>query len=234
MVWLSLFAAAMGFLETAVVVYLRELYYPRGFNFPLVVIPNRVAVVEFWREFATIIMLIGAGIMAGRSRLSRFACFLVAFAIWDLFYYIFLYVLIGWPQSLFTWDILFLIPVPWTGPVIAPCLVALGLLIFGACIVYYNDKLSRLTISAPQWLLLIAGVVIIILSFAWDYLSITTGSRSFIWTIHANTSLFEEIKTYVPQQFNWLIFFTGLALCATGMLLCQKQWCHQSNKKTTL
>ena len=73
----------MGFLETSVVVYLRELYYPKGFTFPLVIIPNKIAVVEFWREIATIVMLVGAGIIAGKTRLSRFAYFIIAFAIWD-------------------------------------------------------------------------------------------------------------------------------------------------------
>ncbi|MBK6833902.1 MAG: hypothetical protein IPG89_06345 [Bacteroidetes bacterium] len=66
-------------------------------------------------------MLVGAGIIAGKTRLTRFAYFIIAFAIWDIFYYVFLYVLLQWPESLFTWDILFLVPVPWTGPVIAPC-----------------------------------------------------------------------------------------------------------------
>lgn len=89
LIWISLFAIAMGFLETSVVVYLRELYYPRGFKFPLVIIPNKIAVVEFWREIATIVMLVGAGIIAGKTRLSRFAYFIIAFAIWDIFYYCF-------------------------------------------------------------------------------------------------------------------------------------------------
>ncbi len=93
-IWISLFAIAMGFLETSVVVYLRELYYPEGFTFPLVIIPNKIAVVEFWREIATIIMLVGAGIIAGKTRLTRFAYFIIAFAIWDIFYYVFLYVLL--------------------------------------------------------------------------------------------------------------------------------------------
>ncbi|MBS1637628.1 MAG: hypothetical protein JST26_17065 [Bacteroidetes bacterium] len=216
LLWLSLFAIAMGFLETSVVVYLRELYYPQGFNFPLVIIPNKIAVVEFWREFATIIMLIGAGYMCGHNRLTRFAYFLIAFAIWDIFYYIFLYILIQWPQSLFTWDILFLIPVPWTGPVIAPCLVASGLIVFGLYILYFTDRLSHTAINPTQWMLLILGVVVVILSFVWDYLTVAANSGSFIWTIHSDSSLFEELKSYVPNRFNWLIFSTGMVLSAVG------------------
>ena len=100
--WLSLFAIAMGFMETAVVVYLRALYYPAGFTVPLVIIPNSIAITEFWREFATIIMLICIGFIYGKTKFSRFAYFIVAFAIWDIFYYLFLYVFLGWPQTLFS------------------------------------------------------------------------------------------------------------------------------------
>jgi hypothetical protein len=147
LLWISLFAIAMGFLETSVVVYLRELYYPEGFTFPLVIIPNKIAVVEFWREIATIIMLVGAGIIAGKTRLTRFAYFIIAFAIWDIFYYVFLYVLLQWPESLFTWDILFLVPVPWTGPVIAPCLVSLGMILFGLIIIYFTERQIKIHIK---------------------------------------------------------------------------------------
>jgi hypothetical protein len=34
-IWLAVFSMAMGYLESAVVVYLRKLYYPDGFKFPL-------------------------------------------------------------------------------------------------------------------------------------------------------------------------------------------------------
>ncbi|CAN5476760.1 hypothetical protein BH10BAC1_BH10BAC1_14060 [soil metagenome] len=123
-IWLTVFSIAMGFLETSIVVYLRKLYYPAGFEFPLVPVPIDIATTEFWREVATIIMLIGAGVMAGKNATQRFVFFLYSFAIWDIFYYVFLKLLRNWPESLFTWDILFLIPVPCVGPVIAPCIVS--------------------------------------------------------------------------------------------------------------
>jgi hypothetical protein len=224
LLWISLFAIAMGFLETSVVVYLRALYYPKGFDFPLTVIPNNIAVTEFWREFATIIMLVGAGIIAGKTKLSRFACFIMAFAIWDIFYYVFLYVLIEWPQSLFTWDILFLIPCPWTGPVIAPCLVAAGMILLGWMIIYYEEKNGKVRINYKQWTLLIGGVCIIIFSFMWDYISLTWGASADVWTLFSKNNLFEELKTYMPAQFNWLLFFAGLACSAAGMLSCYLSW----------
>src|SRR6201998_1661345 len=111
MIWLTAFSIAMGFLETAVVIYLRKLYYPHGFQFPLVPIDNDIAMVEFLREAATIIMLLGIGIIAGKNTSQKFGIFIYCFAVWDIFYYVFLKLLLGWPESLFTWDILFIIPV---------------------------------------------------------------------------------------------------------------------------
>ena len=123
-VWLTLFSIAMGFLESAVVQYLREISYPGGFEFPLVPIDNRLAVTEVIRESATIMMLIAVSCLSGRTLSERFAWFLYCFAVWDIFYYIFLKFLIGWPASFMTWDVLFLIPAPWVGPVIAPVIVS--------------------------------------------------------------------------------------------------------------
>lgn len=214
--WIVLFSIAMGFLEAAVVIYLRELYYPQGFDFPLTAIPGNIAVVEFWREVATIIMLVGTGIVAGKTRLSRFACFIIAFAVWDLFYYVFLYALINWPQSVFTWDILFLIPVPWVGPVIAPCIIALEMIVLGVMIVYFEDRHQNVKLSASQWLLLIGGVLIVIISFTTDYIEQVSGSNT-SWNIFSESQLFEELKTYVPRQFCWWLFWTGDMLCALGV-----------------
>ena len=87
--WLTMFSIAMGYLETAIVVYIRKLYYPEGFTFPLVPISHDIAVTEFWREAATIIMLAGIGILSGKNASQRFVFFLYAFAIWDIFYYVF-------------------------------------------------------------------------------------------------------------------------------------------------
>ena len=118
--WITVFAIAMGFLETAVVVYLRVLLYPGGFSFPLAIMPHSLAIIEIYREAATLVMLIGIGYLSGKNGTTRFAFFLYAFAVWDLFYYVFLKIFIHWPESWMTWDILFLIPTNWVGPVVAP------------------------------------------------------------------------------------------------------------------
>lgn len=210
-VWLTVFSIAMGFLETSVVVYLRKLYYPEGFKFPLIPVTRDIATTEFFREIATIIMLIGAGVMAGKNAVQRFVFFLYSFAIWDIFYYVFLKVLLNWPESFFTWDILFLVPVPWVGPVIAPCLVSLSMIVLTFVVVYFQEKGKHVYISFKEWILLIVGSITAILSFMWDYLLYISnyGADQGIWTLSSNKNMFDEVKNYVPQEFNWWLFGMG-------------------------
>jgi hypothetical protein len=125
------FAAAFAFVESSVVVYLRELYYPEGFAFPLKpgIVP--LIAVELARELATMIMLITVAMIAWKTPWPRFAGFLIAFGVWDVFYYIWLKIILNWPSSLLDWDILFLIPIPWIGPVIAPVFVSIVMMAGG-------------------------------------------------------------------------------------------------------
>ena len=216
LVWVTLFAVAMGFLETSVVVYLRALYYPNGFNFPLKPIPIFIAKVEFFREAATIIMLLGCGIMAGKTPLQRFAYFVLAFAIWDLCYYLFFYVCLSWPQSLADPDILFLIPVPWVGPVWAPCLLSLLMIVGALYIIFQTEKNKSFKVSKKQWLLMIGGALICMVSFMWDYLASTLNSTP--WSLFSSTALFSDINIYVPASFNSLLFFTGFISMCTSLI----------------
>ena len=208
-IWVSLFAIAMGFMESAVVIYLRELYYKTGFEFPLKQISPFIAKIEFFREIATIIILVGCGIMAGKNKLQRFAYFVLAFAIWDIFYYVFLYVCLGWPQALSTWDILFLIPVPWVGPVWAPCLLSLLMIVGSLFVINKIDKQPDYKVSHSFWWLLISGAVVCIVSFMWDYLCFIKGD---CWSVKSDKNLFSEIDAYVPTTFNSSLFFAGFLL----------------------
>jgi hypothetical protein len=134
LVALAAFAVAMGYLEAASVVYLREVY---GMTDPLQGLPAEPAwliTVEVGREAATIVMLAAAGWMAGWQRASRIGGFLVAFGIWDIAYYGWLRVMVGWPLGLADWDLLFLVPVPWWGPVWAPILAAALFVVVGAAL----------------------------------------------------------------------------------------------------
>ena len=115
------FAIAMAWLESATVYYLRVLvgrldpYQPN----PLP-IHGALGSVELVREAATLVMLLTVGMLAGRTWPTRLGYSAIAFGVWDIFYYVFLKVIYDWPKSLFDWDILFLLPLPWWGPVLAP------------------------------------------------------------------------------------------------------------------
>lgn len=171
--WLWAFGLAMGWFEAAVVVYLRELYYPDGFRFPIVIAPRLVAAVEIAREAASLLMLAAVARLAGRHFLERFAAFMLGFGVWDIFYYVFLRLILGWPESLATWDILFLIPLPWVGPVWAPLLVALALVAAGSRVLLTPQRPRRL--SARDWLVEIAAGLLIVASFLWDWRVVPEG-----------------------------------------------------------
>jgi len=128
--WLTTYAVAMAYVESAAVVYLRGIYYPHGFEFPLTPMSPSMAAIEIGREAAPIVMLLGVAALAGEDRWERFLAFCFSFGVWDLFYYGWLWTFIRWPPSLFTWDVLFLIPVPWAGPVLAPVLISVALGLF--------------------------------------------------------------------------------------------------------
>jgi hypothetical protein len=207
----TIFAIAMGFLESAVVVYLRNIYYPAGFAFPLKIMDVNIAVTEIFREFATLIMLAGIGIIAGRSRLERFGFFIFAFGIWDIFYYVFLYVLLGWPESLFTWDILFLLPTTWVGPVLAPVINAFSMMIFGALIWYFKSNERSMGLKKREWILLILGSLIVVWAYIEDYVNYLHKEFSWNEILFPSDSgrLMQVATTYVPMEFNWWIFGIG-------------------------
>jgi len=163
-----IFGIAMAYFEAAVVVYLREIFYPGGFEFPLTEISAHLLAVELGRELSTIIMLAAVAFIAGMKFWERFGYFIVVFGVWDIFYYVWLKVTIGWPSSLFEWDILFLIPLPWIGPVIAPVLISVMMIVFGIMIVrrYACGHAFRPTVTT--WILATLGTLIILYSFMRD------------------------------------------------------------------
>jgi len=69
--YLFIFALAMGYLESAVVVYLRQLFYPDGFTFPIKQIGTDHAFVELGREAATVLMLLAVAFIAERTKRGR-------------------------------------------------------------------------------------------------------------------------------------------------------------------
>lgn len=223
LLWITFFAIAMGYLETAVVVYIREIYYPDGFQFPMRLIGYDIAVTEFFREIATVIMLIGAGIMAGRTALERFAYFIYSFAVWDIFYYVFLKLLLNWPDSLMTWDVLFLIPVTWIGPVIGPVVNSIMMIILALAIVYFTNLLERVKMGKIEWALLIIGSVIVIMAYTEEYTQFMMQYFSFGQLLdYSNANdVMRHATQYIPQVFKWWIYFTGIGMhfVAIGMFI---------------
>lgn len=208
--WVILFSIAMGYLEAAVVVYLREIYYPAGFDFPLKPIPLSGIKTELLREASTLIMLVGIGVLSGKTRSQRLAFFLMTFGIWDIFYYIFLKITLDWPASFFTWDILFLIPIPWVGPVLAPCLLSLTMIFLAAVILNLekNNKPLSIPFAVLKWFIL--GSLIVIASFCEDPL------RHLYLLIGENPS-------YVPVRFLWWLFALGEASLIFGIIQLYRQ-----------
>ncbi|OFX23124.1 MAG: hypothetical protein A2033_02200 [Bacteroidetes bacterium GWA2_31_9] len=202
----SIFSIAMGFMESAVVIYLREMYYPEGFAFPIKIIEGVVATTEIFREIATIIMLSCIGFIAGKTFIQRFAYFIFSFAIWDIFYYVFLKALIGWPESLFTWDLLFLLPVAWVSPVLAPILCTIAMIWLALLIIIYDGKGYKIMFQSSDWILLIIGSLVIMISFTTDHLLFMNKYVSITDTLK------KVISQYIPQSFNWSVFLIGYGI----------------------
>jgi hypothetical protein len=192
-VWLWVLGLSVGWFEGAVVIYLRELYYPDGFRFPVVIIPSWLAGVELVREAASIMLLAAGARLAGARFLERLAAFMMLFGIWDLAYYVVLELVLGWPASLSTWDLLFLLPVPWVGPVWAPCVISVTLIGVGSYL-YWTPEWRR-EVRWFDWLIVSAGGLIVIGSFV-------AGWRAVIE---------ERLPERFPGGLFWLGFLIALA-----------------------
>jgi hypothetical protein len=193
------YAVAMAFLESAAVVYLQRALGidPRAL-FPLrdPAVTGDLALIEVGREAATLVMLAAVGWLAGRTGLERLAWTAVAFGTWDILYYAWLWAFIGWPSSPGTWDLLFLIPVPWTAPVWAPATVSLALVGFGLAAARRLRAGAPMRAGRAQVAAGVAGGLVVILSFTLDAGRILAGG--------------------VADTFAWPIFAAGLALAAWG------------------
>ena len=165
-----IFSIAFGYIESAVVVYLRAIFHPNGFTFPLEVFgvtaeARRLLLTEIGREAATIVLILTAAWLFGRLRQERAAYFLAIFAVWDVFYYIWLKILLDWPASIMDWDVLFLIPVIWASPVLYPVLVSALMFAFAVAILHRCAHGRPLIVTGTDWLAWLAATIIVIVSF---------------------------------------------------------------------
>ncbi|HYM23031.1 MAG TPA: hypothetical protein VEU08_07480 [Vicinamibacterales bacterium] len=193
-----LFAIAMAWLESATVYYLRVMadrvipYQPN----PLPMDPV-IGRVEIVREAATLVMLALVGAIAGRTWRARLGYSAIAFGVWDIFYYLFLKAICGWPASLFDWDILFLLPLPWWGPVAAPVCIALLMIVWGTLV----TRPGAGTPPLVSWThgLCAAGIALALYVFMAD-------------AIHAAPRGADAVRTALPTVFHWPLFAVALAL----------------------
>jgi len=192
------YAVAMGYAEAAVVAYLRRLYGITDLLRDVPTKPDPLGWVELGREAATLAMLFALGQAAGRSRPARWGAFLYAWGVWDLAYYVWLNLLVGFPRSLEDWDLLFLIPLPWWAPVWAPVLAAILLAAFGATVAVRGEAGAAVRVDPLSVVLACAGsaaalgaVMAPALSRLGDGWQAAVAAR--------------------PQTFPWLVYLAGWA-----------------------
>ena len=217
-----LYAIAMAWVESAVVLYLRSMidrlepYQPD----PLPVIGG-FASVELPREFATLVMLFAVGVLAGRTWRERIGYAAIAFGVWDIFYYAFLKTMCGWPHSLLDWDVLFLLPLPWWGPVLAPVLISLLMILWGTFASQFESSLRPMPSSRPAWVLNFFGMALALYAFMAD--AITAASRSL-----------DSIRTVLPERFDWPLFGAALALMSAPVFHISLRLWLQPNEKDAI
>jgi hypothetical protein len=216
---LAIFAVAMGFLEGIVVVYLRQVYYPKGFDFPLTLLSPEMLKVEWLREIATIIMLGAIAWLAGKNFIQKLSYFLFTFAIWDISYYVALKLILDWPASWLTWDILFLIPIPWLGPVLAPVICSVTMIVMALLYVFLPERGKPVTIRISDWLLVLGGSAFIFYTFIRDYLYLifNTGILKGNGNPEVGESLWKVLTSYIPDRYSWYLFVIGELLILASM-----------------
>jgi len=200
--WVSAYAIAMAFLEAVVVVYIRGLLHITSDHVSL----GPYVRMEIWREAATIVMLVAVGWMAGRRRLDRLAYGLFTFGLWDIWYYVWLKVLIGWPETLLDWDTLFLIPLRWWGPVLSPVLISALMCVNAVLAVLRMERGERLGITPARGGTIVLGGLLALYVFMSD-------------SLHALLQGRLDWATLRPEPFKWPLFLGALALMALPSLM---------------
>jgi len=203
---LSLYAVAMGFLEAAVVVYMRQLYYAANplQIFPLQFLNSYDTVLELGRELATVIMILTVALLVERkSRTHQFAAFVFVFGVWDLFYYFWLKVLMDWPQSWLEWDVLFLIPSVWLGPWICPALISVLFIAWGGHTLRSGENT---TFTWSSLIMFLAGAVLGVAAFLQPAAAVLASGGM------------EALSRYTPGEFWWWLFVLSYLLMTWGLV----------------
>ena len=192
---IAAYAVAMAYLEAAAVAYLQgALGAQVGAIFPLrpPAEAGSYVAIEAGREAATLVMIAAVGLLAGRTPLERLAWSAVTFGAWDIAYYGWLFVFSGWPPAPTTTDLLFLLPVPWAGPVWSPVAVSVALVIVGFLAARSLREGRRLRIAGWHWIAGLAGGLLVVLSYTLDAGRLVDGG--------------------LPGPYPWPVFAAGMLL----------------------
>jgi hypothetical protein len=197
------FAIAMAWVEAASVFYIRALV-DRIEPYQAVPLPMNGALgnVELWREAATLVMIATMGMLAGRTWRRRAGYAALAFGTWDILYYVFLRLISGWPRTLWDWDILFLLPLPWWGPVLAPVSIALVMILWGTLATQSGDGATG---ARWPWALGWVGIVLALVVFMIDAWRALPAGR-------------DAVLLVLPTLFNWPLFWVAVLLIALPAL----------------
>ena len=122
---------------------------------------------------------------------------------WDICYYIWLKVTIGWPTSWLEWDVLFLIPWIWLGPWICPVLISILFIVWGAWALQSDATHS---FSRTSRVLLLCGGLLTLASFVQPAVPALIESGS------------EGLPQFVPERFWWGLFIPGYLLMLVGFV----------------
>jgi hypothetical protein len=171
---------------------------------PLPAVAN-LGTVELVREAATLLMLLTVGSLAGQTWRTRLGYSAIAFGVWDIFYYVFLRVMCGWPRSPLDWDVLFLLPLPWWGPVLAPVLIASLMIVWGTLVTSGQPEGCSSIGQKPAWILSLAGIAIALYVFMADSLEAMNGGS-------------DAVRKVLPESFRWRLFGVGFILMCTPLI----------------
>jgi len=200
------FAIAMAWFEAATVYYLRLLVdrvEPYQANpLPMAGIPGQV---ELVREAATLVMLAAVGMLASRTWPRRLGYSAVAFGVWDILYYVFLRIMSGWPSSVFDWDVLFLLPLPWWGPVLAPVCIALLMVAWGTLVTQGSGTAPATALTRALYVSSWTGISLALVIFMADTLRALPRGRA-------------AVEQTLPVTFDWPLFIVALILMAAPVV----------------
>ena len=205
----TLFAIAMAWVESASVFYIRMLVDRiEPYQADPLPIGGVLGTVELWREAATLVMLATLGMLAGRTWRRRAGYAALAFGIWDVFYYVFLRLMCDWPRTLLDWDILFLLPLPWWGPVLAPVSIALLMILWGTLATQSDERAAD---ARWVWAPAGVGIVLALAVFMIDAWKALPNGR-------------DAVLHVLPATFNWPLFSLALLLMALPVIRPLALW----------